>query len=180
MTEQILYQYIKTRAERSKLFICMGLFCWVYVAILLLYEKYGSKPVPHDLRLAMLIVFPVASVILFLIALWHRRNPATYRAIITPERFTVEYPGADAWSFSVRVADIKRFENRQTLGHAGKGIVQHGLLMEDGSFHHITMNYGNSIRDMYKAVASVKPEVTFPYKVNLKTRGLGLDKDYDP
>ncbi|MBU2952998.1 hypothetical protein [Marinobacter sp. F3R08] len=157
----------------------MALFCWVYVAALFVYEKFGAQPVPEGLYLAVVTAFPLASVILFLIGRWHLRNPATYRAIITDKQFMVEYPGSEQWSFCVNVGDIKRFENRQTLSHAGRGIPQHGILMKDGSFHHITMNYGNNIRKMYKAVKQVNPEVTFPYRVNQKARGLGLDKDYD-
>ncbi|MCC4284698.1 hypothetical protein LL273_13275 [Marinobacter salarius] len=179
MTEHVLYHYSKTRKQRAKLFVRMGVVCWVYVIALLLYEEFGEQSVPESLCLATLIVFPVASVILFLIARWHIRNPATYRAVITPERFLVEYPKSEQWSFSVNVADIKRFENRQTRSHAGKGIPEHGILMKDGSFHHISMNYGNNIRDMYNAVKAVNPDVVFPYKVNTKAQGLGINKDYD-
>jgi len=179
MTDQVLYFFSKTRKQRSKLYIRMGLFCWVYVIGLLLYEEFGDKPVPDDLHLAMVIAFPVASAILFLVAWWHIRNPATYRAMITPERFTIEYPNSESWSFDVNVADIKRFEYRQTLSHAGKGIMNHGILMKDGSVHNSSRNYGNHINEMYEAVKSVSPEVTFPSRVNKRVQGLGLDRDYE-
>ena len=51
--------------------------------------------------------------------------------------------------------------------------------MKDGCFHHISMNYGDNIRDMYNAVKAVNPDVVFPYKVNTKAQGLGINKDYD-
>ena len=75
MTDQVLYFFSKTRKQRSKLYIRMGLFCWVYVIGLLLYEEFGDKSVPDDLHLAMVIAFPVASAILFLVAWWHIRKP---------------------------------------------------------------------------------------------------------
>ncbi len=50
MTDQVLYFFSKTRKQRSKLYIRMGLFCWVYVIGLLLYEEFGDKPVPDDLH----------------------------------------------------------------------------------------------------------------------------------
>lgn len=180
MAGRVLYQFSKSRKQRSKLFFRMALFCWVYVLAFLLYEKYGAQTAPDEsIYLVVMTAFPLASMILLLIGRWHLRNPATYRAIITEEQFVVEYPGSGQWSFCVDVRDIKRFENRQTLSHAGRGIPQHGILMNDGSFHHITMNYGNNIREMYKAVKQVNPGVTFPSRVNLKTTGLGLDKDYE-
>ena len=65
MTDQVLYFFSKTRKQRSRLFIRMGLFCWVYVIGLLLYGEFGDKPVPDDLHLAVVIASPVASGILF-------------------------------------------------------------------------------------------------------------------
>ena len=143
-----IYHYKKSRKQQAKLFIRMGLFCWVYVAALFVYEAYAEQAVPDDLRLAVLIAFPVASVILLLVAWWLMAHPADYEAIITRERFEIRYPGSENWSFSVDVRDIKRFENRQTLSHAGPGIMQHGILLKDGRFFHISMNYGNNIRKM--------------------------------
>ncbi|GAA6143439.1 hypothetical protein [Hydrogenophaga sp. 5NK40-0174] len=45
------------------------------------------------------------------------------------------------WSFDVRVADILRFEDRNTLSLVGKGIGRHGILLHDG----------DSIQQMHKA-----------------------------
>lgn len=179
MTSEPIYYYKKSRRQRARLLIRMGLFCWIYVAALFCYEGFTQKNVPEDTRMALLIAFPVASAVLFLIAWWLIMHPADYVATITREKFVVSYPDSESWSFSVNTADIKQFENRQELSHAGSGIMQHGILLKDGRFFHISMNYGNSIWDMYKAVKSVNPEVTFPSKVNKKVEGLGISKDYD-
>ena len=179
MTSAPIYHFKKSRRQHARLFIRMGLFCWIYVAALFFYEGFTQKSVPEDMRLALLVAFPIASMVLFLIAWWLIAHPADYEATITREKFIVRYPNTENWSFSVNIADIKRFENRQELTHAGSGIMQHGILLKDGRFFHISMNYGNSIGDMYKAVKSVNPEVTFPSKVNKKVSGLGVSKDYD-
>ena len=133
----LIYHYKKSRKQQARLFIRMGLFCWLYVAAMFGYEAYAQQHLPETLRLAMLIAFPVASAILFLIAWWLISHPAEYEASITQDRFVVSYPGSEIWSFSVSVADIQRFENRQELGHAGAGIMQHGIVLKDGRFHHI-------------------------------------------
>ncbi len=90
----------------------------------------------------------------------------------------MKYPGSTMWSFDIKISDIKRFEHRNTLSHAGKGIGESGALLNDGSFHEISMNYGNNINDMYEAVKTINPNVTFPKKVNKKVFG-PLDKNYD-
>ncbi|RDH80676.1 MAG: hypothetical protein DIZ80_16740 [endosymbiont of Galathealinum brachiosum] len=179
MTDDIIYQYTKSRKQQSKLYIRMGVFCWVYVAGLYAYEFYSGQTVQEDFRLAILIAFPVSSLLLFLVAWWHVSHSAIYEAIITREKFTVNYPDHSPWSFNVNVQDIKRFENRQELSHAGKGIMQHGILLKDGRFFHISMNYGNSIKDMYKAIKSINKEVTFSSKVNKKAHGPGINRDYE-
>ncbi|MEE2730661.1 MAG: hypothetical protein VYA55_07535 [Pseudomonadota bacterium] len=176
---QPLYHYKKSRRQQARLFIRMGVFCWLYVAALFGYEAYAQQTLPEDLRLAMLMAFPLASGVLFLIAWWLIAHPADYEATITRDQFEVRYPGSEHWSFSVSVADIKRFESRQTLSHAGPGIMEQGIVLKDGRFFHISMNYGNHIGDMYKAVKSVNPEVTYPARVNRKAQGLGINKDYD-
>ena len=178
MTTDILYSYKKTRKQRSWLFINMGVACLLYIAGLYGYEYDTNTRVTEDFSVIYVSAFSVASLILFSIAWWLRRYPATYEAIITSQRFIVRYPNSSQWSFDVSVADIKRFEHRNTLSHAGRGIARTGVLLIDGSFHEICMNYGNNIKDMYNAVKSVKSDVTFPTKVNQKVQGL-INKDYD-
>lgn len=158
-------------------YINMAVACWVYIAGLYGYEFFAQASLPDDFRSASVTGLSVVSVILFYIAWWHRTHPAVYEAMITKERFVVSYPNVPQWSFDIRIGDIKRFESRNTLSHAGEGIMQHGILLKDGTFHHISMNYGNNINEMYRAVHSVNPEVTFPKRVNLKVFG-PLARDY--
>jgi hypothetical protein len=146
--DEFIYHYKKNRQQQSRLFIRMGIACWVYIAGLYGYEIILDKTVPDDLRLIWLGAFSVSSVILFYVAWWHIKNPATYEATISNDRFIVSYPSVAGWSFDIKISDIKRFENRLTLSHAGVGIMQHGVLLKDGSFHHIPMNYGTSINKM--------------------------------
>jgi len=62
--------------------------------------------------------------------------------------------------------DIERFESRTTTSHAGRAPADTGIVMKDGSFHCICMNYGNNIGEMHKVVQSVHPSVLFPKKLN--------------
>ncbi len=177
-TSQTLFHFKKTRKQRSRLFINMALMCWFYIGILFGYEYVSQTRIDEPTRQIVLWVFFVSSIILLYIAWWHRRHPATYEARVTNDRVIVNYPGSTSWSFSVLISDIKRFESRKSLSHAGKGIAQHGVLLNDGTFHHISMNYGVSIGDIYKAVQSVRPEVPFPARVNKRVEG-PLAKEYD-
>lgn len=178
MDDHTVYHFKKSRAQAAKLFLRMAIGCWLYIAGLAVYEYGFGNGVASDLKLYWNLGFGIASAILTYVYWWLKVHPAIYEATITHERFIVSYPEAQQWSFDVAVADIVRFENRNTLSHAGRGIPQHGILMKDGSFHHISMNYGNSIRKMYKAVHSINPEVSYPSKVNQKVEGV-LEKDYD-
>jgi hypothetical protein len=156
----------------------MGIACWVYIAGLFLYEFFSGNAVSVNVKTYYILGFTLASLILFYIAWWHRKNPATYEATITTERFIVDYPSYPEWCFDVNIFNIKRFEYRQTLGHTGRGNSQQGVLMNDGSFHNISVNYGNNLNHMYKAVRQTNPEVVFPNSVNTKVLGF-LKKDYD-
>lgn len=178
MEGDVIYHYKKNRKQLSKTYIRMGVACWVYMAGLYGYEYFFNETVSDQFRLIWIGVFSAFSLILFYVAWWHIYHPATYEAIITRERFVVNYPAVPDWSFEVEVADIKRFENRNTLSHAGKGIVDHGILLKDGSFRHISMNYGNNINKMHKIIKSINPDVTFPKIANTKVFGL-FAKDYD-
>lgn len=157
----------------------MGIACWVYIAGLYVYEAYGSKEVSDEFRLIYISVFAIASMLLFYVMWWHLKNPATYGVIITKHRFIVKYPFVEKWSFDVDIFEIKRFEYRQSLSHAGKGITDQGILLKDGTFHHISMNYRNNINKMYEAVKSVNLNVSFPKKTNKRVEHGPFKKDYD-
>jgi len=179
MHSKPIYHYTKTRKQTSLTYIRMGIACWFYIAGLFAYETLFNKTVAHDFKSYWIIGFSTASLLLFYIAWWHRKNPATYEATITKERFIVNYPFYQDWSFDISIADIKCFEYRRTLGHAGSGRLEHGILMKDGSFHYLSKNYGNNLKHMFEAVKSINPEVTFPSKVNIQTFGF-LGKDHKP
>ena len=101
----------------------------------------------------------------------------------------MDYPGSAQWSFDVDINDIKRFEHRNTLSHAGKGIPKVGILMNDGTFHQISLNYfngtgkwsdlidGGAVGDMCRAIQQIRPEVNYSKKTNMRVEGL-LERDY--
>ncbi len=175
---ETVYYYRQTRKQRSRIFINMAVACLLYIAGLYGYESLLNKSVSTDFKALYISIFSIASAILFYIAWWHRTHPAVYEAVITKERFVVKYPGSSKWSFDIAVIDIKRFEHRNTLSSAGEGIGQSGVLLKDGSFHEISMNYGNNINKMHKAVCSINSDIPFPSTVNKKVSGF-LSKDYD-
>lgn len=172
-----LYHFRKTRKQRAWLFINMALMCWLYMAGVWFFEPLVGKVMPAVTGLIMLTAFAVASVVLLALAWWLRCHPAVYEAMVTTQRLRIDYPGSQQWSFDVSLADIKRFEHRKTLSHAGSGIARSGVLLRDGTFHPIPMNYGNNINKMYRAVKQVRPQVTFPRRVNTRVEGL-LERDY--
>ena len=178
MVPEAIFHFKKSRKQQSKIFINMGVACLVYIIGLYGYEHFLNKTVSENFRNIYIAAFSISSAILFYIAWWLRTHPASYEATITTDRFIVNYPGSTKWSFDVKVSDIKRFEHRNTLSHAGKGIGASGILLNDGTFHEICMNYGNNINKMYEAVKSINPNVTFPKTVNKKVSG-PLSKDYD-
>lgn len=175
---ETVFHYSKSRKQRSWLFINMGVMCWLYIAGLMAYQAYAETPLDAQLQNIMLSVFAVASLILFYIAYWHRSNPATFTATVTRDRLTIDYPGSEQWSVDVAIADIKRFESRQNISSGGKGMMQTGVLLNDGTFYHLSMNYGLHLGKLHKAVQQIKPDVTFPSKVNLRVDGF-MQKDYD-
>ncbi|WDE95814.1 hypothetical protein PQO03_08810 [Lentisphaera profundi] len=178
MESNNIYHYKKNRKQQSKIFINMAVACLIYIAGLYGYEHYLNKTVPENTRNIFIIAFSISSVVLFYVAWWLRAHPANYEAIITVDRFIVKYPDSTHWSFDVKISDIKRFEHRNTLSHAGSGQGASGILLHDGNFHEICMNYGNSINKMYDAIQSIDPNITFPKKVNKKISGL-ITKDFD-
>lgn len=169
MPSDVIYHYKKDRKKQSLLYIRMAVACLLYIAGLYGYEWLMDDLVSTEFKLQWILIFLLASLVLFAVAWWHRRNPATYEATITRERFVVDYPSYPDWSFDISIADIERFEYRQSIGQAGRGVLQHGVLLKNGDFHHISMNYGNSLNKMYKAIQSINPEITFPSKTKLNT-----------
>ena len=178
MDTEAIYHFKKTRRQQSRLYFRMAGMCWFYLLCLFGYEFYLAEPVAEDLRLAMYWGFSIASFVLVLIGWWHLERPGYFEVTLTRETLKVHYPDSENWSFECRVEDIKRFEHRRKRDHAGKSPLESGVLLKDGNFHHISMNYGNSLKDIFKAVKSINPEVTFPSSVNTRYEGLGFDKDY--
>lgn len=176
--KDVIYEFVKTRQQRSRLFINMAIMCLVYIAGLALYENLGSVEITRSFRLIAYWAFSVASLVLFYIAYWHRKHPATYRAVVTKERLIVEYPQSEQWSFNIAIDEIERFESRQSLSHAGSGVMHTGVLLTDGSFYSIPLNYGLELGKLHKAIKTIRPEVDFPTKVNKRVEGF-LAKDYE-
>ncbi len=163
-----LYHYKMNRRKRSTLFIRMGLACLAYIAGLYAYEYYSGKVVVENFRSIYIYSFLISSLVLFYTAWWHLRNPATYVATITSQRFIVNYPGSSQWSFDVSISDIVRFEHRRLHSRAGRGIAESGIVMKSGEFHEIVMNYGNRINKMHATIKDINPNITFSKKVNKK------------
>lgn len=166
MASTSVYHYKINRRQRSKLFIRMGLACIAYVAGLFFYENYTGQLVAEHFRSIYIYSFSVVSAVLFFTAWWHFRNPATYEATLSSDRFVIHYPDSTQWSFDVRVADIVRFEHRQSHAGGARGIAASGIVMKNGDFHEIVMNYGNSINQMHAAIQSINPDITFSKSVN--------------
>lgn len=166
MKNNRIYHYKMNRKKRSTLFIRMGLACLAYIAGLYVYEIYSGQMVSENFRSIYIFSFSFCSLVLFYIAWWHLKNPAIYEAIITPQRFIVRYPDSLQWSFDVSISDIERFEYRQLYSHTGRGIAECGIVMKNGNFHKIVMNYGNNVNKMHASIKSINPDVTFFKKVN--------------
>ncbi|MBB3048944.1 hypothetical protein FHR99_003218 [Litorivivens lipolytica] len=174
-----LYHYRKSRAQWAFLFLNMAIACWVYIGAIFAAERFFAVDIPADTRFWAVLGFSIASVLLLAFVYWLLTHPAVYEAIITEERFVVSYPDSEAWSFDVSIADIKRFEHRRKLSHAGDGITYSGILMKNGTFHNVSMNYGNNINKMFKAIKTIRPELEFPSQINQKVEG-PLARDYKP
>lgn len=178
MNSDPIYHFRKTRRQQSRLYFRMAGMCWFYLLCLFAYEFYFAEPVAEDFRLAVYGGFSIASVILVLIGWWHLERPGYFEILVTRELLKVHYPDSDSWSFECRVDEIKRFEHRRKHDHAGKSPLESGIVLKDGSFHHISKNYGNNLKDLFRAIKTVNPEVTFSSRVNTRYQGLGFDRDY--
>lgn len=168
MKEQYLYYFKKTRKQRSMLFIRMAAMFLFYVGVLFWVKEKEIFKLPEDTHQIMMWAFSGLSVVLLYVAWWHIKNPATFEAYITNDKFFVSYPGVTNWSFDVYNKDILRLEVRQSHSGAGKSLSRTGLVMENGDFHELCMNYGNSIRQMHKALKTKYPEVSFTSRVKTK------------
>lgn len=168
MQEEYLYHYKKTRKQRSLLFIRMGALSLFYIVALFLVEAYTQIQIPDTTHNVMVASFSIAAAVLFYIGWWHIKNPATYEAYITAQVLSVDYPGSDSWSFRVRICDIAKIEHRQSHSSGGKSIVDTGVVMKNGDFHKISMNYGNNINTMFKALKSINPDMEFPKTINTR------------
>ena len=177
---EFIYHFKKSRKQRAPLFFRGTFIFLLYIAGMLAYEHYTGERLPEDLRLACLWGFSIAGLGSSLVGWWHLKNPGVFEIKLTREQLTVHYPGCEAWSFACDPGEIVRFEHRRRHNHAGKSPLESGILLKDGSFHHISMNYGNNLKHLFKAVQSIYPDVTFPKTVNTKYQGLGLDRDYKP
>lgn len=187
---KILYHVERTRKQVSRVLFNMGIGCWVYIVGFYIYDNYSNTPTfLGDDGHIVISAFVGASIILFAFAIWHLRNPATYSVTVTSERFIIHYPGSKKWSFDVAIADIKRFEHRNTLSHAGQGHPEVGVLLKNGKFHHISLNYfngtgkfsdlitGGPVGEMHRAVQQINPDITYPKAMNTKVEGF-LKRDY--
>lgn len=168
MTEY--YSYIKSRKQRSKLFIRMAVAALFYILILYLVESFTTIIITNDVHNIILGVLISSTIILLYIAWWHIKNPATYKATITSKEFSIAYPEVATWSFCVNIVDIIKIENRQTHSSGGKSIMDTGVLMRNGDFHKISINYGNDINQMFKALKTINPSITFPKVVKSNYR----------
>lgn len=170
MKENYLYHFKKTRKQRANLFIKMGLASLIYIVVLYLVEHYLDIKVTTDTHNIIVLGFVVVALIMFYIAWWHIKNPATYEVYITTDEFSISYPESEFWSFKVNIEDIEKIEQRQTHSSGGRSIIKTGLVMKNGEFHNISMNYGNSINKMFKVLKSLNPKLSFPKKVNTDYR----------
>ncbi len=165
MKEEYLYSYNKSRKQRSKLFIRMGIASLFYIAVLYVVESFTKVNISNHLHIIILGILVLTAVILFYIAWWHIKNPATYKVTITSKELSISYPEVSSWGFCVNVFDIEKIENRQTHSGGGRSIINTGVVMKNGDFHEISMNYGNSINKMFKVLKSINPSITFPKMV---------------
>ena len=179
MSEQPVYRFTKTRRQQAVRLVSGAVVCWAYIGGALLYEDLSGQALPQELRFWGAVGLSVASGFSLLAALWCYRNPAEYVAEVTPERLVVKHPGHAGWCFDVAVSDIKRFEYRRTYSPGGEGTLRHGVLLHDGEFHHINMNYGVSLKKLFKAVRHVNPSVTFRSKVNKRFAGGPIERDFE-
>ncbi len=178
MSETTIYRYTRSRRQKAIKLLLAALVCWGYIGAGLFYESMSGKLLPADLKLWSGIGFGIASVVLLLASLWCFRHPGEYLAEVTNERFRVQHPGWDGWCFDVAIAEIRRFEYRQSHGPGGEGVMQHGALLHNGEFHHVNQNYGVDLKKLYNAVRQVNPDVSFLSTLNRRFAGGPIERDY--
>jgi len=151
----------------------MGVASLFYIAILYAAELYTEIYISNVVHNIIAGGLTFTATVFFYTAWWHIRNAATYEAIITTKEFSVSYPEVSSLSFCVNIIDINKIENRQSHSHAGKSILDTELVMNNGDFHKISMNYGNNIHEMFEVLESVNPNISFPNTVKTDYRLFG-------
>ncbi|MAF97234.1 MAG: hypothetical protein CMH26_01205 [Micavibrio sp.] len=176
MLKTPLYEYEKSLKQRAIIFFNMCAMSLLYLAGIVGYDIYKPGAMPEDLVFWSKIIFSIAAIITLIIGIKARKSDKIYRAIVTTDRLIIEYPDVEQWSFDLPLKDIKRFEKRQALGGGGPGIIHDGILMKDGTYHEISVNYGVSIGKMLKAVQRIHPDIEQRKTINKSAPGI---KDYD-
>ncbi len=179
MSAPPIYRFRKTRRQQAWQLVLGAFVLWGFIGSGLWYESLTGDSLPPEFRFWSALGLGVAGAISLVAALWCLRHPAEYLAEVTHERLLVQHPGSRDWCIDVPVAEIKRFEYRRTHSPGGEGILQHGVLLHNGEFHHINMNYGVSLKRLYKAAKQVNANVTFPSKVNKRMFGGPIEREYE-
>ena len=103
----------------------------------------------------------VAALCLVGFAVWNFAHPATYYVAVSDDRLVVEYPDSQRLSFDIAIEDIHHIEGRTRRDHAGTRSDGHYVVTESGKEYEITTNYFGSIRQIHKALQTVKPAITY-------------------
>ncbi|MGQ8365123.1 hypothetical protein [Glaciecola sp. 1036] len=167
-----LYHFKKNRKQQAKLFINMGIACWIYILGVFIYDTQFNGQLSSDFKQICYFVMTIASSLLFFVAWRFYQRDGTYEMSITNTTFCISYPGSKKWSFSINIQDIDRIERRISHSHAGKGIPKVGVVTKDGNFYEICLNFFNGefkaglnpIKDIHQALNRVYPNIS--YKVN--------------
>ena len=177
MANAPLYHFKKTYKQQAKIFRNMAVMSLIYLIAIYGYDHYAPDTIPEDLLFWTTLIFPIAAIILFGITIKMNRSKGVYRASVTQDQVIIDYPSSDHWSFEIDIKDIKRFEQRQPHGPGGKGILSVGILLHDGQYKEIGVNFGVNVKAMFKAVQSIKPDVTYSKSINKSFWDLRKYKD---
>lgn len=71
---QAVFYFRRTRAQRSRVFINMGVMCWIYIGALHAYGNYARAAIVEPTRSIVLWSLVLASLALFGIAGWRHRH----------------------------------------------------------------------------------------------------------
>ena len=159
MNDKYLYHFKKTRKERSTVFFNLGGLCILYITALYFFETRIDKQLSEQNLIILFGILGIASVIMFIIAIWHLLNPATYEAYVTKDFASVYYPDNENMSFEVTVNEIEKVVKRQNFFGNFQGLSSEGLRMKNGEFHMLTVTYGNYLTQFYKALNKARPDL---------------------